>query len=106
MYGTSGTHSINSIKFNRYLDYVKHDVDMLRSDLMNLMDMDYKLWLLDVNWVFTFIQILLVQGPDTSNIFLKKGDILNSEGGCWQKGWNGGVEVVQVSLRIQFGSLF
>jgi len=49
MYGTSGTHSINSIKFNRYLDYVKHDVDMLRSDLMNLMDMDFKLWLLDVN---------------------------------------------------------
>jgi len=80
MYGTSGTHSINSIKFNRYSDYVKHDVDMLRSDLMNLMD--YKLCLLDVNWVFTFIQILLVQEPDTSDIFLKKGDVLNSEGGC------------------------
>ena len=81
MYGTSGTHSINSIKFNRYSYYVKHDVDMLRSDLMNLMDIGYK-WLLDVNWVFTFIQILLVQEPDTSDIFLKKGDVLNSEGGC------------------------
>ena len=80
MYGTSGTHSINSIKFNRYSDYVKHDVDMLRSDLMNLMD--YKLCLHDVNWVFTFIQILLVQEPDTSDIFLKKGDVLSSEGGC------------------------